>query len=167
MRTMAKELEATGYECNDQAMHIHIYYSGLLDERLREEDIGRVWLVPNNEALFGTVGMTPRVTFNQWGEVLNELGEVQCAVHQYKTHSLLSGIIWGRFGQKADVSSPVPAVADLVEQKSSAGGGGGKEGEHEQFSSITSSEEGLKQFTLAGMSAGSCWEDGSLWLCQD
>ncbi|KAK5047185.1 hypothetical protein LTR84_006707 [Exophiala bonariae] len=117
MSTMASQLKVSKYHCNDQAMHIHIYYSELLDKELRSNGVGKTELVPNDEALFGSVGTTPMVAFNEWGEMLNEKGEVQVGVHQYKTHSLLSDIVWRRFGWLAEVglNGSIPSVAPLVE----------------------------------------------------
>jgi hypothetical protein len=119
MKTMATQLRESNYSCNDQAMHIHIYYSNILDKALHSKGFGSVWLVPNEEALLGTVGTTPMVTFNEWGEILNEKGQVQFAVHQYKTHSVLSKVVWWRFGWMAEVGkNAVPPVAAMVEDKS-------------------------------------------------
>lgn len=117
MATMASQLKISKYHCNDQAMHIHIYYSDLLDKELRSNGVGKTELVPNDEALFGSVGTTPMVTFNEWGEMLNEKGEVQVGVHQYKTHSLLSDIVWRKFGWLAEVgqNGSIPSVAPLAE----------------------------------------------------
>ncbi|OAX80072.1 hypothetical protein ACJ72_05605 [Emergomyces africanus] len=66
----------------------------LLDAKLTQAGLGRTWIVPNEEALFGTVGTTPIVNFNEWGEILKERGDIQYAVHQYKTDRVLSDIIW-------------------------------------------------------------------------
>lgn len=117
--TMAAQLKLSSYHCNDQAMHIHIYYSDLLDRELRSNGIGKTELVPNDEALFGSVGTTPMVTFNEWGEMLNEKGKVQYGVHQYKTHTLLSDIVWRKFGWYAEVgqNGSIPTVARLTEVK--------------------------------------------------
>lgn len=98
LRTMVAELTKSHYHCNDQAIHIHIFYSGILDTELNQAGVGRAELIPNAVALFGTVGTTPMVRFNDWGEILNENGEVQVAVHQYKTHHILSGLVWAKYG---------------------------------------------------------------------
>lgn len=116
MTTMASQLRRSGYKCNDQAMHIHIFYSGLLEYDLESNGYGRVSLVPNEEALFGSVGTTPMVTFNEWGEILNERGQVQVAVHQYKTHAVLSEIVRRKYGWMAEVGGrkdALPQVAGL------------------------------------------------------
>jgi hypothetical protein len=110
LRTMAAELTRSGNQCNDQALHIHLFYSGLLGSTLAHAGLGRVWVVPNEEALLGTVGTTPIVRFNEWGEMLNELGDVQHVVHQYKLHHKLSQIVWNRYGWLAELAaSPSPA----------------------------------------------------------
>jgi hypothetical protein len=98
LRTMAGELKRSKYECNDQAVHIHIFYSHLLDAKLSQAGFGKVELVPNADALLGSVGTTPMVRFNHWGEILNEKGEVQVAVHQYKNHEILSNLVWKKYG---------------------------------------------------------------------
>ena len=118
MNTMASQLKVSLYRCNDQAMHIHIFYSNLLDKELRHNGVGKTELVPNAYALFGSVGTTPMVTFNEWGEMLNEKGEVQVGIHQYKTHSLLSDIVWRKFGWYAEVGQKgaIPDVARLAEE---------------------------------------------------
>ncbi|KAL2398000.1 hypothetical protein ABEF95_001081 [Exophiala dermatitidis] len=116
MNTMASQLRRSNYHCNDQAMHIHIYYSGLLEYDLESNGYGRVSLVANDEALFGSVGTTPMVTFNEWGEILNEKGQVQVAVHQYKTHAVLSEIVRRKYGWMAEVGrrkDALPQVAEL------------------------------------------------------
>jgi hypothetical protein len=120
MHTMAEQLRVTKYSCNDQAVHIYIYYSSILGDKLRSAGMGQVSLVPEEEALFGTVGTTPMVTFNEWGEILNELGEVQHAVHQYKKHSIISDIVWRKYGWMAEVGIPhsIPAVGELVDDLS-------------------------------------------------
>ncbi|EXJ80668.1 hypothetical protein A1O3_06952 [Capronia epimyces CBS 606.96] len=122
MDLMATQLQRSNYQCNDQAMHIHIYYSSLLDNTLRSKGLGRAVLVPNEEALFGSIGTTPMVTFNEWGEILNEQGQVQHAVHQYKTHSLLSDIVWRKYGWLTEVGQPepIPSVAKMVEEAAGA-----------------------------------------------
>jgi hypothetical protein len=98
LRTMDAEMRRSKYQCNDQAVHTHIFYSRLLDAKLSQAGFGKVELVPNADALLGTVGTTPMVRFNHWGEILNEKGEVQVAVHQYKTHHILTKLVWKKYG---------------------------------------------------------------------
>jgi hypothetical protein len=86
------------YQCNDQAVHTHIFYSRLLDAKRSQAGFEKVELVPNADALLRTVGTTPMVRFNHWGEILNEKGEVQVPVHQYKTHEILSKLVWKKYG---------------------------------------------------------------------
>jgi hypothetical protein len=117
LQMMADELFRSNYQCNDQALHTHLFYSGLLEARLMKAGVGRPWLVPNEEALFGTVGTTPFVPFNEWGEILNEVGEVQVGIHQYKHHRALTAIVLKRYGWMADVAnSKVPPIPVLQEQ---------------------------------------------------
>ena len=127
-------------------MHIHIYYSSTLETNLRAKGFGGVRLVPNEDALLGTVGTVPMVTYNEWGEILNERGEVQYAIHLYKQHWRLKEIVTKRFGWMADVGSRVPTVENLVE--SDDGG-----------------DEAYKQFILPGVSTETCTEDESLCSC--
>lgn len=144
--TMVTQLADANHECNDQAMHIHLYYSSILETNLRAKGFGGVTLVPNEDSLLGTVGTTPMVTYNEWGEILNERGEVQYAIHQYKNHRRLNEIVWKRFGWMAEVGSIVPTVANLVE--SDDGG-----------------DEDYKEFMLPGASKETCAEDASLCSC--
>jgi len=148
LTTMATELAGTNHECNDQAMHIHLYYSSILETNLRAKGFGGVTLVPNEDSLLGTVGTTPMVTYNEWGEILNERGEVQYAIHQFKQHWRLSEMVWRRFGWMGAVGSTVPTVANLVE--SDDGG-----------------DEVYKRFMLSGTSTETCTEDASLCSCRD
>ncbi|KAK9384933.1 hypothetical protein V1515DRAFT_609946 [Lipomyces mesembrius] len=162
LQTMASELLKSRYRCNDQAMHIHIYYSNLLDANLSQAGVGRVLLVPNDEALLGTVHTTPMVRFNAWGEILNELGEVQVAVHQYKHHSILSKIVRKRYGWIADISTAVvPPVPALKEEE--------EDGETEKGSKSSSYSQQqpqiISRFRLEGVSSNSCQKDGSLCSC--
>ncbi|RAH69505.1 uncharacterized protein BO66DRAFT_375622 [Aspergillus aculeatinus CBS 121060] len=117
LRTMVAELTKSKYQCNDQATHIHIFYSGILDTELRQAGVGQSELVPNADALLGTVGTTPMVRFNDWGEVLNENGEVQVAIHQYKTHHILSELVWAKYGwlRELEGMEHVGQVPDLEE----------------------------------------------------
>ncbi|OJD21542.1 hypothetical protein ACJ73_07115 [Blastomyces percursus] len=78
---MAAELMWSKYECNDQAIHIHIFYSKLLDVKFQAS------MVPNEEALFGTVGTTPIVNFNEWVGVEREWGRSICRTSVQDTPS--------------------------------------------------------------------------------
>lgn len=113
LQTMTEELTKSRYKCNDQAVHIHMFYSGLLDEKLSQAGFGRVKLVPNAEALLGTVGTTPMVRFNHWGEVLNENGDVQVAVHQYKWHSTLLKLVLKKYGWIRELESTSPVLLEV------------------------------------------------------
>ncbi|PGH29444.1 hypothetical protein GX50_07802 [[Emmonsia] crescens] len=154
LRTMAAELMWSKYECNDQAIHIHIFYSKLLDAKLTQAGLGHAWMVPNEEALFGTVGTTPILTFNEWGEALNERGEVQYAVHQYKTHRLFSQIIWKRYGWMADVSGkavhPVPGLLE----------------DEEWSKAMSTGSEKLPRFKLGNATSELCAAEASLCSCK-
>ncbi|KAK9357223.1 hypothetical protein V1504DRAFT_465282 [Lipomyces starkeyi] len=161
LQTMASELLKSRYGCNDQAMHIHIYYSNLLDANLNRAGVGKVWLVPNNESLLGTVGTTPMVSFNAWGEILNELGEVQLVVHQYKHHPILKEIVRKRYAWIADISTAVvPPVPALKEEE---------DGEIEKGSKSSSEQQqpqSIPRFRLEGASSESCNKEGSLCSCR-
>ncbi|KIW66492.1 hypothetical protein PV04_05823 [Phialophora macrospora] len=186
---MAQELAASEWKCNDQAMHIHIYYSGLLDEQLSKKGVGKTYLVPNDEALLGTVGTTPMVMFNEWGEMLNEKGQVQHAIHQFKTHARLREIVLMRYGWLAPVGRPdaIPPAPELVEE-SKAKQGSGEEGEeekeegeaadtgtteekhayhHPHAASTAADKPGeLKRFLLANATNESCNAEGVLCSCR-
>lgn len=186
MATMAGQLKVSNYHCNDQAMHIHIYYSDLLDKELRSSGVGKTELVPNDEALFGSVGTTPMVAFNEWGEILSEKGEVQVGIHQYKTHSLLSDIVWRRFGWFAEVgqNGSIPSVAPLKEDvKSQQKMGIERHGGHhsDKESDHTDSEHDLrhtkeekeeaadlpyKEYQLVDVSENTCGTHSLLCSCK-
>ncbi|KEF58940.1 uncharacterized protein A1O9_03783 [Exophiala aquamarina CBS 119918] len=184
MDTMASQLKVSLYRCNDQAMHIHIYYSNLLDKELRHNGVGKAELVPNDEALFGSVGTTPMVTFNEWGEMLNEKGEVQVGVHQYKTHSLLSDIVWRKFGWYAEVgqSGAIPTIARLAEEgekvstlepeKQESGGADSThtDAEHDLRHAENEKEDAdatsYTQYRLLNVSESSCGKHSSLCSCK-
>lgn len=191
MDTMATELAGTDHQCNDQAMHIHLYYSSILETNLRAKELGGVTLVPNEDSLLGTVGTTPMVTYNEWGEILNERGEVQYAVHQYKHHWRLREIVQKRFGWMADVGSAVPDVADLDEVEDRLDEEGKFEGNEEEGTDSDQDDnsvskhlrahkhsahshssnwqeaggEPYKQFILVNVSIETCKEDDSLCSC--
>lgn len=58
------------------------------------------------------------VTFNEWGEILNERGEVLYVIHQFKWHDVLYQLLWSRFGWTAAVgSNAIPTVPNLVEDE--------------------------------------------------
>jgi hypothetical protein len=162
LRTMASELLQSGFQCNDQAMHIHLYYSNLLDAKLSQAGVGRVWVVPNEEALLGTVGTTPMVRINEWGEILNELDEVQLAVHQYKTHNRLSQIVWNRYGWITAVGTVAPPIPALTEHKEM------KEGEGSEYSSESESQQPQKllHYRLGDANSKSCSDEHSLCSCK-
>ncbi|BFZ61960.1 hypothetical protein YB2330_003038 [Saitoella coloradoensis] len=124
LQTMHELLSTSSYTCNDQALHTHLYYSGLMNRKLQETGLkgDAVWLVPNEEALIGTVGWTPIVLYNVWGEVVNEKGEVQVAVHQTKHHAALDNMVRMRYAYGVgDIGSNVHSdwrtrITDRVEE---------------------------------------------------
>jgi hypothetical protein len=167
MQTMASHLEAARYKCNDQAMHIHLYYSSLLHTALRIKGIGGPQLVPNEEALFGTVSTTPMVTFNEWGEILSERGEVQCGIHQFKGHGLLTKILLNRFGWMTPVGSKmIPTVPNLVEEEISSSTTEGSNRDSHPRPNAEPPKDGLKQFVLPGELNGTCSSEKSLCSCR-
>ncbi|ODQ55525.1 hypothetical protein SAICODRAFT_53000 [Saitoella complicata NRRL Y-17804] len=125
LQTMHELLSVSSYTCNDQALHTHLYHSALMNRRLQEAGLKSdgVWLVPNQEALIGTVGWTPIVLYNAWGEVVNEKGEVQVAVHQIKHHDALHNLVRMRYaygvGEIGTGSHPDwrMRITDRVEEK--------------------------------------------------
>ncbi|OJD15136.1 hypothetical protein AJ78_04593 [Emergomyces pasteurianus Ep9510] len=154
LRSMATELMLSEYKCNDQALHIHLLYSKLLDVKLTQAGLGHASIVPNEEALFGTVGTTPIVNFNEWGEVLNERGEIQYAVHQFKTHNVLSDMMWKRYGWVADVTGKtVRPIPDLLEDEKWSSG-------------ISKVHENLTRFKLGNVSSEFCGDEGSMCSCK-
>lgn len=158
---MVEQLAASEWGCNDQAMHIHICYSGLLDEELKKKGIGKAYLVPNEDALLGTVGTTPLVRFNEWGEMLNDKGQVQHVVHQYKHHGRLSEIVWMRYGWLAPVGEDaIPPNPELYEEKE-------KEVKHAYHrppnKTLSEPVQELKRYLLANVSAETC--NGKDILC--
>jgi hypothetical protein len=188
---MAGELSASNWKCNDQAMHIHIYYSGLLDEQLRKSGIGSTYLVPNDEALLGTVGTTPMVAFNEWGEMLNEKGQVQHAIHQFKTHARLRELVVMKYGWLAPVGRPdaIPPIPELVEESKAKQGSGGEGDEEERDAASSGTGTGagegkhayhhphaaatvadkageLKRYQLPSVSNASCNAEGILCSCR-
>ncbi len=173
---MAEQLKSSGWGCNDQAMHIHIYYSGLLDEELKKKGLGKVHLVPNEDALLGTVGTTPLVRFNEWGEMLNENGQVQHAIHQFKTHARLSEIVWMRYGwvMPVGVKNAIPSVPELVEEVKVDAAAPTPEPEPEKHAyhhppNTTDSELAkveLKRYLLSNVSSETCNGGGVLCSCR-
>lgn len=102
LETMRTMLEESQWRCNDQALHIHMFYSGILNERLANTGLGEAFSIPESESLLGTVGTTPLVRFNEWGEILNEQGHVQHIIHQYKHHWLLTELVDRKYSWLAD-----------------------------------------------------------------
>jgi hypothetical protein len=164
--TMTEQLAGSGWGCNDQAMHIHLYYTGRLADKLRWKGIGKVDLVPNESALLGTVGTTPLVRFNEWGEVLNEQGEVQHVIHQFKKHVRLTQIIRGRYGWLAPVGNQdaIPPVSKLVEQASVAPSTSW--GDQVPTTSEAKNPKELKRYLLSNVTRDTCNQDGSLCSCK-
>ncbi|KAI9005586.1 hypothetical protein DFJ74DRAFT_691315 [Hyaloraphidium curvatum] len=73
---MASEIERTG--CNDQGILNYLYYTCLIPHNVT---------VHSNELGMGaTVGSNPHYWQNAWGDLVNQRGEVQAWVHQYKWH---------------------------------------------------------------------------------
>lgn len=157
---MAEQLEASSWSCNDQAMHIHIYYSGLLDAEMERKGVGKVFLVPNEEALLGTIGTTPMVRFNEWGEMLNERGHVQHAIHQFKTHERLSHIVWSRYGWMTPVGmkDAIPPPPELIGEVRPMKPGAA---EHQD------SQTELKRYLLADVSTETCSGQDKLCSCRN
>ena len=50
---MTSELEASNFECNDQALHIHHVYSGKQQDELTTRAAGNVHVVLNEELCWG------------------------------------------------------------------------------------------------------------------
>ena len=93
LQLMSDDLTLSNNECNDQAWHIYDYYTGKLQNALDAADAGRVELQPHDAALVGTIGTTPYVRYNEWGEVLSKGGEIQHVVHQFKHHAKLQSMV--------------------------------------------------------------------------
>ena len=53
---MATDIQRTEFGCNDQAMHQHIYYTGLLATALTDAGLGNVVAVENEKSEIGTIG---------------------------------------------------------------------------------------------------------------
>ena len=119
LQMMAGELMRSEYQCNDQAVHTHIFYSRMLDTKLSQAGFGKVEVAPNEDALLGNVINTPMVRLNHWGEILNENGEVQVAVHGYKKHEKLVKIVGKKYGWTRELESTddVGKIPDLEEDK--------------------------------------------------
>lgn len=118
LQMMASDIQKTKFGCNDQAMHQHIYYSGLLGNSLADAGLGTVVAVENEKSEVGTIGWVPYVRYNHWGEVLSELGEVQAVVHQFKAHPKLVAMVNNKYAWLADPGSAVvPEMPELVEDK--------------------------------------------------
>jgi hypothetical protein len=93
---MATELVESNFECNYHALHIHNFYSGKFQQALTSNSTRqmKVELMTEVESLLGTVGTTPYVRYNEWGEMLNNLGEhsrlVDIVRHKYAAYSKLA-----------------------------------------------------------------------------
>lgn len=153
--TMARQLKASKWQCNDQATHAHLYYSNMLSETLEDASLGSVKLVADDEALFGNIGTTPFVTFNEWGEVLNEKGQVQVAVHQYETHRTVAEIVQGKYGWAAQVgrASAIPTVPELVQDSGASSGSGSGSISGSPAASSGSPSQSKDSFSNAGPSS--------------
>ncbi|BFZ64845.1 hypothetical protein YB2330_005998 [Saitoella coloradoensis] len=122
LQTMSKTLLDSHFRCNDQALHIHLFYSGLMRQRLKNAGVGSLWLVPNNESLLGTVGTTPIIRFNAWGEMLNDVGDVQTVIHQYKHHPRLRDLVEKKYGEVVDVGrTDIPDMPTMKRETDSIG----------------------------------------------
>ena len=178
---MTESLKSSRWGCNDQAMHIHLYYSSLLREALKKSDIGKVYLVPNEEALLGTVGTTPLVRFNEWGEFLNDAGQVQHVVHQFKQHPRLSEIVWRRYGWFRAVGDKdaIPPPPEVVEEGKEYVDMASKiEGDHTDHANHPHThglpppgaeveKQELKRYILVNVTEESCNGDGLLCSCRN
>lgn len=111
---MAEKLSRAQYRCNDQAMHQHLFYSGKLDSALSDKGLGRTQILATENGPLGTLGTTPMVAFNAWGEILNEANEVYVVVHQFKRHKILRDMIRRKYRWSAPAgvnqSPPIPAL---------------------------------------------------------
>lgn len=147
---MTSELARSNYECNDQAIHIHLFYSGKMQETLRAQSVGDVQLVPNAESLFGTVGTNPFVRYNEWGEMVNDLDQVQVAVHQFKHHRLLADMARRKYGWQTKLGGPSHTPPLLEVNKT--------------FTEAKPAE--LAQFLLVGVGNGTCENSTTLCSCR-
>jgi hypothetical protein len=147
---MAAELERSLYECNDQALHIHLFYSGKMQEALTARSAGKVKLVPNEEALLGTVGTTPFVRYNEWGEMLNDLGQVQVAVHQFKHHQRLEELVQRKYGWQSELASTFPPTPVLALDTT--------------FTEVEPSAQA--RFLMVGVNNETCKSDTALCSCR-
>lgn len=102
LHMMSTDIQKSEYGCNEQAMHQHLYYSGILGMALRSAGLGEVVAIANEESRIGTVGWVPMLLYNHWGEVLNELGEVQAVVHQYRSHPKIVSMFNAKYAWAAD-----------------------------------------------------------------
>jgi hypothetical protein len=157
--TMVEHLSASGWKCNDQALHIHLYYSNILQVKLDRKGVGKLILSSSDDGPLGTIGTTPIVRFNQWGEVLNERGEVQYILHQYKHHGRLSQVMRNKYGWMAspsDANHMIPDVPIMVEETN-------VNGEHETEHSHHSE---LKKFRVQNVTPNMCDEEKQLCSCR-
>jgi len=120
---MAADVQRTEFQCNDQAMTQHIYYSGALAAALQAAGLGSAVAVANEEADVATLSFVPLVRYNHWGEVLSETGKVHAIVHCFSPQPKLVAFFNERYGWKADPGSAVvPEMPELVENESWATG---------------------------------------------
>lgn len=104
-KMMVDGIQKSKYECNDQAYHYHIAYSGELQQKLESASAGNLTIMRDRATLLNPIGTTPYVRWNEWGEVLNDEGTVIVAAHQFKWHPRLLDIFSGRFGWRAPPGS--------------------------------------------------------------
>lgn len=74
---LASEIERTS--CNDQGILNYLYYTCLLSHL-------NVTVHSNEFGLGGTIGSNPHYWVNSFGDLINQRGEIQAWVHQYKWH---------------------------------------------------------------------------------
>jgi hypothetical protein len=156
---MVEHLAASGWKCNDQALHIHLYYSSILQAELDKYGLGKVTLSSSDDGLLGTIGTTPIVRFNQWGEVLNDKGEVQHIVHQYKHHDRLSQVMRNKYGwiaSPSDMSRTIPDVPVIVEDANVSGEHGMENPHHSE----------LRKFRVQNVTPHMCDEVRQLCSCR-
>jgi hypothetical protein len=77
LSVLSNEIESTG--CNDQGILNYLYYSCLISHL-------NVTVHSNEHGLGGTVGSNPHYWSNTFGDLVNQDGEIQAWIHQYKWH---------------------------------------------------------------------------------
>lgn len=149
---MSTELLESNFECNDQALHIHNFYSGKLQQALTANLTrdATVKLMEEGESLVGTVGTTPYVRYNEWGEMLNSLGEVLAAVHQFKVHPRLTDMVHRKYAAHSKLHSTFPPETELV-----------KDDAYSQ-----ANPNAMPRFVLSGIEPETCKRDDSLCSCR-